>query len=95
MIFKHLYKHNKSMTLVVSPAEVKKRLRGNVVQLSGHGLKFAMKVVWLYTGMLAGILSKRNYMTLQLVSWVVMYGMNNVFQVMTSPSLMRYLWSAQ
>ena len=86
-IFHHLYKHNRAMILIMSAADVRKRLRGNVVQLSGHVLKFVMKVVWFYTTVFAVILSERNYLTLQLVSWVLMYGMNGLFQVMTSPSL--------
>ena len=90
-IFTHMYQHDNAMVLILPEENLRKRRKGNAIQLSGHIIKFTTKMVYWYTGMMAGFLTKTNYMTIQFVAWAVIYGFNGVLLYATSPKMRRYL----
>ena len=90
-IFTYMYQHDNAMALILPEENLRKRRKGNAVQLSGHIIRFTTKMVYWYTGMMAGFLTKTNYMTIQFVAWAVIYGFNGVLLYATSPKMRRYL----
>ena len=44
LIFSHLYKHDKSMRVILSEQAIKKRTNKNVIKLSGHFIHFVYEI---------------------------------------------------
>ena len=88
----HLYRHNKAMVMILPTEQIKKRLHRNAIQLSGHTMKFLVKLVWMYSCFVAGALWDEKprpfMMAIQCFLWGIMYGVNGVIQVLMSPELM-------
>ena len=87
----HLNRHNKAMAMILPAEQIKKRLHRNAIQLSGHTMKFLIKLVWMYSCAVAGALwdePRPFMMAIQCFLWGIMYGVNGFIQVLMSPELM-------
>ena len=93
-LFMHLHKHDRDMVLIVPQENLQMRRRVNVVQLSGHVIRFITKMVWLWSGIVAAKFTvQTNIMTIQLVTWAVIYGVDGVFLCAISPKLRKIAMS--
>ena len=79
------------MAALLPEEKRQRRTRRNVIQLTGHCLKFGLKYVWRSViGGPTAFISKRYLLELQLVSWIVIYGLTiNLLQMVVSPILRR------
>ena len=86
-IFNHLYHHNQTMSVFLPEEKVKKRLRTNVINLTGNFLKFVLKLVWIALAVTVTLSYGSNIPALTLVLWIVSYGIIELLQILVSPKM--------
>ena len=86
-IFKHLHSHNQTMSLLLPEDRLKRRMRNNVVTLTGNLLKFVLKLVWITLVVIASTTYGSNVPAFQLVLWMANYGVIGILQVLISPKI--------
>ena len=87
VLFVHLIRHDKAIKAILGLENSKKRLRGNVTQLTGHSIKFLLRLLWLLVAGSPAFISQHNYLVLQLFLWEWNYGLSGFLQAVTSPVL--------
>ena len=80
-IYKFIANHDKSMILVLREDDIQKRLRKNVIDLSGHVVNFAVETSLVITCVVGGHLIPPNYKWILLLYQVSFYGLVCTFHI--------------
>ena len=86
--YRFLFKHDQSLSNVLSKEKIKRRVRKNVINLAGHGIRFALKMLNLLITVLMHISIIRNEDQIFMRAYIMSsYGISAILYVTFSDKL--------
>ena len=86
--YRFLFKHDQSLSNVLSKEKIKRRVRKNVINLAGHGIRFALKMLNLFITVLMHISIMKNEDQIFMRAYIMSsYGISAILYVTFSDKL--------